>query len=119
MASSTSYSGLSNLQSNDLTANQAYWRGNIYALMSGGKYISWPNSMDFSNEDLINAHNEYISNLENGAVSGLSGTTNLITNVYKHGYTFQGWYTKDGTNGDWGVCVTEVSGASTLYAKWN
>ena len=118
-ASSTSYSYSSQLQSDDIGTNQVYWRCNIYAFLNGNKYTSWPNSMDFGSETLINAHNSYLSNLENGLVNNLSGTTVLITNVYKHGYTFQGWYTKDGTNGDWGERVTQVNGSITIYAKWN
>ena len=37
------------------------------------------------------------------------------------GYTFEGWYTKDGTNGDWGskaVSYTDLTEDITLYAKW-
>ena len=40
----------------------------------------------------------------------------------KDGYVFAGWYTKDGTNGDWGDKVTsstKLTAGATYYAKWN
>ena len=36
----------------------------------------------------------------------------------KEGYTFGGWYTKDGANGDWGNEVTDPTAGQTYYAKW-
>jgi uncharacterized repeat protein (TIGR02543 family) len=39
----------------------------------------------------------------------------------KTDYTFNGWYTKDGTGNDWGTEFTgetPVTGAITLYAQW-
>ena len=118
-AVATNYNYKTQLQSNDYATNQSYFRCNLYGFVNGGKYTQWPNSMDFSTIELINIHNSYLSNLETTQVTNLTGTTILPTNVYKHGYTFDGWYTKDGTNGDWGVQVSEVSSAITVYAKWN
>lgn len=43
------------------------------------------------------------------------------TNPTKTDYRFLGWYTKDGTNGDWGEEFTAESTVSedvTVYAKW-
>ena len=117
-ANDTDYSYKTQIQSNDYVTNQSYWRCNLYGFVNGAKYTSWPNSMDFSTDALVNKHNSYLSALEDTVVSDLSGVTNLPT-VYKHGYTFAGWYTKDGTNGDWGTLVTEVNGNCTVYAKWN
>ena len=36
----------------------------------------------------------------------------------KEGYAFAGWYTKDGTNGDWGEKATTATVGQTYYAKW-
>jgi uncharacterized repeat protein (TIGR02543 family) len=39
----------------------------------------------------------------------------------REGYIFEGWYTKNGTNGDWGdeaISYTDLTGNITLYAKW-
>ena len=36
----------------------------------------------------------------------------------KEGYTFDGWYTKDGADGDWGSKVTDPTVGKTYYAKW-
>lgn len=42
-------------------------------------------------------------------------------NPTKNGYTFKGWYTKNGTDGDWGTEYTfdtVVKSNLTVYAKW-
>ena len=36
----------------------------------------------------------------------------------KDGYKFVDWFTKDGTNGDWGEKVTAPAANKTYYAKW-
>ena len=43
------------------------------------------------------------------------------TNPTRNGYKFLGWYTKDGTDGDWGeefTAESTVSEDTTVYAKW-
>ncbi len=40
----------------------------------------------------------------------------------RFGYVFDGWYTADGTNGEWGTQITSTDGVSgdlTVYAKWH
>lgn len=44
--------------------------------------------------------------------------TGKLATPTKEGYAFGGWYTKDGTNGDWGNKVTDVEPGQTYYAKW-
>ncbi len=54
----------------------------------------------------------------------LPGETTVDTSTLpvptKDGYNFDGWYTKDGTDGDWGDLFDgNVSESMTLYAKWS
>ena len=46
-----------------------------------------------------------------GVVSGTLATPS------RAGYGFAGWFTKDGSNGDWGEAVTSLSNG-TYFAKW-
>ena len=46
-----------------------------------------------------------------GVVSGTLATPS------RAGYRFAGWFTKDGSNGDWGEAVTSLSNG-TYFAKW-
>lgn len=44
------------------------------------------------------------------------------TEPTRKGYEFDGWYTKNGTDGDWGEKFTAgmvLGGDATVYAKWN
>ncbi len=46
---------------------------------------------------------------------------NTPTNPVKSGRDFEGWYTKNGSDGDWGekfTAQTTVTGSITVYAKW-
>ncbi len=49
-------------------------------------------------------------------------TTTKPTDPKKTGYTFEGWFTKDGTNGDWGEAFdfagTAIDKETELFAKW-
>ena len=45
-------------------------------------------------------------------------TPGTLATPTKKDYTFGGWYTKDGTNGDWGNKVTDPTAGQTYYAKW-
>ena len=74
--------------------------------------------------------NVYDVNFYDG--SSLTSTQKVEHNSYakepvpaptKNGYTFEGWYTKDGTtSGDWGsefdFSETQITGTTNIYAKW-
>ena len=62
--------------------------------------------------------------INSGDVTGYTYGTGatLPTNVTKANSVFKGWWTLDGTNGNWGVQVTEISTTDTenkeYYARW-
>lgn len=41
-----------------------------------------------------------------------------LTKPTKVGYLFAGWYTMDGTDGEWGELAETISEGKTYYAKW-
>lgn len=63
----------------------------------------------------------------NGAVGIMDGgtfaedtefTSESLANPIKDGYIFEGWYTMDGTDGEWGELAETISEGKTYYAKW-
>ena len=45
-------------------------------------------------------------------------TSGTLATPIKDGYKFEGWYSKNGENDDWGTKVTESQAGNTYYAKW-
>ena len=110
----------------------SYWE--VY---SGSSYVEFdPESMPMPAADLyLYAHwtaNGYTVTLDDNYSDGEKDTiTVTYDDVYgddlkaleREGYNFLGWWTDDGTSGDWGTQVTadtivSVAQNHTLYAKW-
>ena len=45
-------------------------------------------------------------------------TANTLATPIKDSYIFEGWYTMDGTDGEWGELAETISEGKTYYAKW-
>lgn len=45
-------------------------------------------------------------------------TANTLATPIKDGYILDGWYTMDGTDGEWGELAETISEGKTYYAKW-
>ena len=101
--------------SNMTAKTDSAWRSEVFGFVTKGQRTSWPASCDYSSAETQAKHLTYLSNSENTEYINQTGETTLLTNVYKEGYTFAGWYTNAELTGE---AVTTVSGAATLYAKW-
>lgn len=85
-----------------------------------------PNILYVNGESQKNAIDSYITSgrsitaITNGGTFApdTEFTSGALATPTKEGSIFAGWYTKDGTNGDWGETVTEVKTGETYYAKW-
>ena len=90
-------------------------------------YTTYCAAIDTGNVETYN----YIFVENNGtAVDDVSGVVYLLSAPYieREGYNLLGWYTKDGTDGDWGVRVNlytpflgepDADGNVYLYARWS
>ncbi len=73
-------------------------------------------SADYSTEALGNGFwPTFIEQKEKTSFSGAKTEVTLATEVYKEGYSFDGWYLTPDFSGS---PVTKISDKATLYAKW-
>ena len=97
------------------SGNESFWRYSVGAFLFKEYRSNWPASADFTNEELANGYINALSEAEQTIYSAQAGEAPL-SNVYKLGYTFEGWYeTEDFQEG---TKVTEITGDCMLYAKW-
>jgi len=92
------------------------WRMAFQAYATQAERTSWPkvaSTSSFVTRSV--SYLSYLSDVEQTEYLNNTGTTTLLTNVYKEGYTFGGWYDNDKFNG---AAITQVTAAATLYAKW-
>lgn len=100
----------------DMTAKtDSAWRSEVFGFVTKGQRTEWPASCDYSSAETQAKHLTYLSKPEKTEYLNQTGETTLLTNVYKAGYTFAGWYTDAEFTGE---RVYTVNGATTLYAKW-
>lgn len=97
------------------TGNEADWRYSVGAFLFKEHRTSWPAGADFTQEALYNGFWDTLSNAEKTQYAVNAGES-LLTNVYKPGYTFDGWYTTADFQA--GTKVTVATADGTLYAKW-
>ena len=85
-----------------------------------------PNTIYLNSDEQKNTISNYISKgrsafaITNGGTfaAGTSFESGKLATPTKEGSIFAGWYTKDGTSGDWGDNVTNTTKGNTYYAKW-
>ena len=85
-----------------------------------------PNTIYLNSDEQKNTISNYISEsrsafaITNGGTfaAGTSFESGKLATPTKEGSIFAGWYTKDGTSGDWGDNVTNTTKGNTYYAKW-
>lgn len=125
----------------EVTANTAWGDKAYHATLnvSGGSEFNGLNGAYFGNSAQEGKLNAIVTmDLHNVTFNPMGGTVNgqtqqIVEDQYKiptlndytpvraGGYIFEGWYTKDGTNGDWGIRAvegTDLTEDITLYAKW-
>lgn len=85
-----------------------------------------PNILYVNSESQKNAIDDYITSgrsitaITNGGTFApdTEFTSDTLATPTKEGCIFGGWYTEDGTSGDWGDNVANTTEGSTYYAKW-
>jgi len=107
----------------EYTAISGNW---IYAIsyevrgfITGVKYTNNANwmSSDYSEFDLANGFwPTFVAYREEIAFSELKEPTTLVTNAYRDGFIFGGWYLSSDFSGS---PVTTIESKGTVYAKWN
>ncbi|MFA5543057.1 MAG: InlB B-repeat-containing protein [Bacilli bacterium] len=114
LTQSTTVSQFTSKNSNHVYALTYEVRGFIL----GKKYTknaSWMSS-DYSDYQLQNGFwDTFVENNEITKFENLKEEQTLITNAYKEGYNFGGWYLNSDFTGD---PVTKISSNAKLYAKW-
>ena len=118
---------------NGLTSGGLY---GAHAYADGDGYIQHESITAFISVELYDI--ELLLNYDNGDESDVyAQITQRLTvpaldawgSPTREGYTFAGWYTRDGSGGDWGdeisggeyilSYVEELGGTLSLYARWN